>query len=219
VKGAFLGLWFAGFCIVKGSSNLTSIPSLNYWRYVEPGLPAFAFLAASLVFLIPRSSRTWSAPHVPTELPGGRRALGAGLALLVAVPLALTAVTPAASSIRYVRDNSLGNDAPLSSRLRLTRAERSGSGVELAWRSPGSAPTRVYYVVYRSASPDTCTVPTAGGKECVLSMTSVALTRSTTYVDHPGPGRHWYRIGLLANFRNRLDGSDLMLVGPVSRAG
>jgi hypothetical protein len=50
-------------------------------------------------------------------------------------------------------------------------------------------------------------------------MDSIALTRNPTYVDRPGSGRHWYRVGLLANFRDRVDGSDLMLVGPVRSAG
>jgi len=219
LKGAFLGLWFAGFCIVKGSSSLASIPALNYWRYVEPGLPAFVFLAASVVYLVPRAGRPYRAPHVPRGLPGGLRTVGVALALLVAVPLAVVAVTPAASSALYARDNALGNEAPISNGLRLTRADGSNGAVRLAWRPSGTAGTRVYYVVYRASSPSTCSLPDAGGKECVLNMGSIALTRDPAYVDHPGGGRHWYRVGLLANYRDRIDGSDLMLVGPVRAVG
>jgi hypothetical protein len=192
---------------------------VNFWRYVEPGLPAFALLAASVVFLAPRPGRPYRSPHTPRQLPGGRWTIGAALAVLVAVPLMLMLVIPAASSALYARDNTLGNDAPISSGLRIIRADSSGGAVRLGWRPSGAASTSVYYVVYRSASPTTCAPPTQGGKACDLTMTSVGLTRGPTFVDHPGPGRHWYRIGLLANFRDRTDGSDLMLVSPVTSVG
>ena len=219
VKAAFLGLWFVGFCIVKGSSNLASIPALNYWRYVEPGLPALLFLAASVVFLFPRGDRAYAAAHVPRPLPGGVRAIAAGLAVLVVVPLVLVAAVPAASSVRYVRDNALGNDAPISASLGIEQADASGGAVHLAWREPATSSTRAYYVVYRAATPNTCEVPSAGAKECDLAMKAVGLTRGTSWVDHPPSGTHWYRIGLLANFRDEVDGSDLMLVGPARSAG
>jgi hypothetical protein len=218
VKGAFIGLWFAGFCIVKGSSNLASISALSFWRFIEPGLPAFVFLAASTVFLVPRSGKPFRTPHSPRALPGGRTTLGVALGILVGVPLLLIAVMPPASSVLYARDNSLGNDAPISNGLRITSADESKGSVRLAWQASGTASTRVYYVVYRSASPTTCSVPTQGGKVCNLTMASIGLTRETSFVDHPGKGRHWYRVGLLANFRERLDGSDLMLVGPATAA-
>ena len=215
LKGAFVGLWFVGFCIVKGSSPVTSVTGVNFWRYIEPGLPAFLLLAASVVFLVPRAGRPFRSPHGPRELPGGRRTIEVAFAVLVAVPLIVTAAIPAASSALYARDSALGNDAPISSGLRITSAEASQGAVRLDWRPSGTASTRVYYVVYRSGSPTTCSAPSMGGNECDLTMTSIALTREPSYVDHPGPAPHWYRVGLLANFRDRMDGSDLMLVGPV----
>jgi hypothetical protein len=219
VKGAFLGLWFVAFCIVKGSSDLVSIPALSYWRFIEPGIPALIFLAASVVFLIPRAGKAYAGARVPRALPGGRRTIGALLGLLVVVPFALMAVLPAANSIRYARDPALGNDAPLSAGLRIVGVAAAAGEVRLSWRSPGTASTRSYYVVYRSQSPETCSVPPEGAKVCDLTMKSIALTRAATFTDHPGPGAHTYRIGLLANFRDRDDGSDLILVGPARSAG
>ncbi len=218
VKGAFLGVWFAAFVIVKGSSTLTSIAAVNFFRYVEPGLPAFVFLSASIVFLVPRRGAAFARP-APADTAGRSRwPLATAAVVLGLIPLVLMAALPAASSAKYVRDNTLGNDAPLSSSLAAT-ATASGARVLLDWQPVDESSTSVYYVVYRSDSPNTCTYPSEGAKECDLQMTAIGYTRRASYVDRPGPGRHWYRIGLEANFRDRLDGSDLMLVGPVTAAG
>jgi hypothetical protein len=218
VKGAFLGLWFAAFVLVKGSSNLTSVAAVSFFRYVEPGLPAFVFLAASLMFLLPRRGRAFAPATQPEEVPKRRWSLGSAVVVFGLIPLLVIAALPASSSARYVRDNTLGNDAPLSSSLSPT-ATVVGSSVRLNWRPIDMSGTLGYYVVYRSDNANTCTYPTQGAKECDLAMTAIGFTRGTSYVDHPGPGRHWYRIGLEANFRDRVDGSDLMLVGPVTAAG
>lgn len=218
VKGAFLALWFAGFVLVKGSSNLTSVVSVSFFRYVEPGLPAFVLLAASLTFLLPRRGRAFALPTQPGRVPGARWSLGLAAVVFGLVPLLVIAALPASSSARYVRDDTLGNDAPLTISL-APRATVIGSRVRLSWQPVDTSGTSAYYVVYRSDSADTCTYPSQGAKECDLTMNAIGYTRRTSYVDRPGPGRHWYRIGLEANFRDRLDGSDLMLVGPVTAAG
>jgi hypothetical protein len=218
VKGAFLGLWFTAFVIVKGSSTLTSVASVNFFRYIEPGLPAFVFLAASVMFLAPRRGRAFALAARPETVRGGHWTVGATAVVLGLIPLIVIAVLPASSSAQYVRDNTLGNDAPLSGSLAAS-ATVAGARVLLDWRPVNTSSTGSNYVVYRSDSPNTCTYPTIGAKECDLTMSAIGLTRRTSYVDRPGPGRHWYRIGLEANFRNRVDGSDLMLVGPVTAAG
>ena len=218
VKGAFLGVWFAAFVLVKGSSSLTSIDAVNFYRYVEPGLPAFVFLAASVVFLVPRPVLAFSRPVHADALPRSRWVLATAAVVLGLIPLALMAALPAASSAKYVRDNTLGNDAPLSSSLAV-RATVVGSTVRLNWRAADMSSTNAYYVVYRSDNANTCAYPTEGAIECDLQMKPIAYTQRTSYLDRPGPGKHWYRIGLEANYRDRLDGSDLMLVGPVTAAG
>jgi hypothetical protein len=47
-------------------------------------------------------------------------------------------------------------------------------------------------------------------------MTQVTTTRDTSFTDRPGPGRHWYRIALLANYTDTA--GDLMLFGPATSA-
>jgi hypothetical protein len=136
---------------------------------------------------------------------------------LAVVPLLLVAATPAASSARYVWDPARGNDAPISAKLGATSTV-VGSAVHLRWQPVDTGSTHSYYLIYRSNSGVTCSVPTIGGKECDLLMTTVGITRDTSFVDHPSAGRHWYRIGLAANYTDTLDGSDLMLIGPPTAA-
>src|SRR5581483_8039002 len=78
-KGAFLGVWFIAFVIVKGSTDLASVPSVSYYRYVAPAT-------------------------TPAALPGGLRTAGIAAVLLGLVPLAVLAATPAASTPRDVLD-------------------------------------------------------------------------------------------------------------------
>jgi hypothetical protein len=218
VKGAFLGLWFVTFVLLKGSSTLTSVTALSFYRYVEPGLPAFVFLVAAIVFLVPRRGVPFADSGKSKPVRGGWRTVGAAAFVLGFVPLIVIAVLPASSSARYVRDGALANDAPLSDTLAVT-ATVSGTKVLLDWQPVNMSSTHAYYVVFRSGNPNTCAYPLQGAKECDLEMAPIGYTRSTSYVDRPGPGRHWYRIGLEANFRDDLDGSDLMLVGPVTAVG
>ncbi len=53
-RGTFVVVWFVMFCVVKGSSSQASISTTSYFRLTEPGLPAYALLAAAIVYLVPR---------------------------------------------------------------------------------------------------------------------------------------------------------------------
>ena len=216
-KGAFLGLWCVAFVIVKGSNTLASVSALSYYRFVEPGLPAVALLAASIVLLIPRRGRAFAAPASAGALPGGLWTAGAAVAVLGLLPLVFFVATPPAKSPRDVWDVFRANNAPISGKLDAT-VETGGGAVRINWQPYRTSAAAVYYVVLRAASPETCTVPGEGGSECDLAMKTVGYTRSTTFVDHPPAGPHWYRIGMMANYTNTLDGSDLMLIGKLSAA-
>jgi hypothetical protein len=217
-RGTFVALWFLGFCAVKGSSERSSVTSVSYFRFVEPGLPAFVLIVAGLVFLVPRNGAPFDVPLPARALAGGRRTVGAAAALLAAVPLLLVVVASPAPEAHYARINELANDAPLSTALAVTTTS-AGNDVKLTWRRYDTGTTRSYYAVYRSSTSDGCSVPAAGAKQCLLTgMAPVAFTRRTTYTDRTRGGRHWYRIALLSNFENAADGSDLMLLGPATSA-
>jgi hypothetical protein len=215
LKGAFLVLWFLGFCLVKGSSARSAVVTVSYWRFVEPGLPAFVLLVAAIVYLVPRSGRAFAPASSPVPLAGGRRTLGVAATLLAVVPLLLLVVARPASSAHYARIEDLANDAPLTRELKPVATAANGR-IRLNWAPFDTGRTRAYYGVYRSASGNGCTRPGAGAQACIVDMDRVGVTRSPTFVDKPGPGPHWYRIALLANFRDALDGSDLMLLGPAT---
>jgi hypothetical protein len=216
LKGAFVVLWFAGFCLVKGSSGRSAIVTVSYWRFVEPGLPAFILLVAATVYLVPRSGRAFAPASSPVPLAGGRPTLGAAAVLLAVVPLLLLIAARPASSAHYARIEDLANDAPLTSKMKPAAAAADGS-VHLTWSPVSTGATRAYYGVYRSSNGNGCTPPAAGAQACIVEMDSVGVTRAPSFVDRPGAGIHWYRIALLANFRDALDGSDLMLLGPATR--
>jgi hypothetical protein len=215
LKGAFVIVWFAGFCIAKGSSPVTSIVSVSYFRLVAPGLPAFVLLAASLVFLLPRRGAPFAEPERAAVLPRRRATVAVAALVLGVIPLVVVAAASPAAQARYVWFPAIANDAPLSDDLAVTAANAPG-GVRLSWRPASTHGAGAYYGIYRSSTGDGCTFPTEGARECDLTMEPVTLTRGTSYVDHPGPGRHWYRVGLLANYRDATDGSDLMLIGPAT---
>lgn len=217
LKGAFVAVWFAGFCLLKGSSQEAAIVTVSYWRFVEPGLPAFILLAASVVYLWPRQGRPFVPVDAPRALAGGWRTTAVVAAVLALVPLIFVAAAQPAPTARYARIDALANDAPLSPKLS-AGATASGGHVHLVWHTVDTGPTHSYYVVYRSNTGNGCELPDAGAKACMLQMDPVGTTRTGMFDDKPGRGRFWYRVGLFANYRDSMDGSDLMLLGPATEA-
>jgi hypothetical protein len=216
VKGAFLVVWFGAYAVVKGSSTLASVTDTTYFRFADPGLPALVLLIAALVFLLPRRGRAPEPTAVVRPLPGGFRTAGAATAILAVLPIiVILALSPAATPL-YARAPE-STEAPLSDALAATTATSASGRVTLAWRRPATNGTQVLFVVYRSSRSDGCELPAEGAKACLLHMNRIGLTRETTFTDtHPGRGTHWYRIGLLANYRNDFVDSDLVLLGPAS---
>jgi hypothetical protein len=211
-KGAFLVTWFAAFCVVKGSSIHADISSASYWRFVEPGLPALALLAASVAFLWPVAGRREEATLPPESRGAFRRRRFVLPALVAAIPLVFVLAAPASTGFRFARDNENATEAPIVSSLR-PKIHPVADGVELVWqprRPPGG--TRVSYIVLRSANGDGCDKPPEGADECFINMTRVAWTRRPVYVDRPGPGTHTYRIAVVADYRDDPQSRDLMLL-------
>lgn len=205
VRGAFLVMWFLMFCVVKGSSTHASIATTSYFRLAEPGLPAYALLAAAIVYLVPRR-RAHIAPPAPRPLP--RFALAAMGLLAALVPLVIVLLLRAQpGSGLTVRDETRSTEAPISAAL-----TASANGNVLTWHPLDGHGAHVHYVVY-SVDPGSggCVAPTAGAHECFLDGKVVAKTGQAFALLIP-PGT--YRVAAAANYRNRVNGSDLMLLGP-----
>jgi Dolichyl-phosphate-mannose-protein mannosyltransferase len=211
-KGAFLAVWFAAFAIVKGSSNLASVSDTSYFRFVEPGLPAFVLLIAAIGFLWPVRGRRVAWPRKP-ESWSFRLSPGLAAAAAVAlVPLLVIAVARPASAMRTARNNLNATEAPISAGFGLTASSGPG-GVLLAWEPP-SVPgsTHVRYLVLRATQGDGCTPPPEGANECFLAVEQVGSTALVRFVDHPRAGRHAYRVAMVADYRNAPTTTDLMLL-------
>jgi len=189
VKGAFVVVWFAAFCIVKGSSSHSEVTTVAYFRFVEPGLPAFVLLAVAIGFLVPRRGRAFEeAAAPPAPLRGGRGLVAAAGVLLALVPLVLVLASAPAASSHYARSDVLANDVPLSNALAAVAKPVAG-GVRLTWHPVAGHGAKTNYVVFRSRTGDGCATPATGAKICALDMTVLAPTTVTFYVDSSAGGR------------------------------
>jgi hypothetical protein len=210
VKGTFLTAWFVAFCLIKGSSAQASVSTTSYFRLTEPGLPAFALLAASIVFLAPRS--LWSREEAPQPRPATRGVLAAVIGLVALVPLVLVSAARPQKGFETARDNVHSNEMPISARLTVT-ATRSGTGVLLSWPALHGGRTAVHYLVFRANDTSGgCVAPTSGARECLLDMTTVGTTRATSM--RVPRNAATYRVAAAANYLNQAIGGDLMLLGP-----
>ena len=168
VKGLFLATWFAAFLLVKGSSSLSELASTSYFRYVEPGLPAFVLLIPAIGFLWPVRGRRLSWRPVPESWQLRRSPALATTAVVGLVPLLIVAVLPPS---RAVRDRPRAERDRGADRVRIDADQQAGrgGGVELLWRPP-SVPgsTKIRYAVFRTSNGDGCDRPEEGAVECFL---------------------------------------------------
>jgi hypothetical protein len=204
-RGTFLVVWFLMFCVVKGSSRNASINTTSYFRLAAPGLPVYALLAAAIVYLVPHRRPTVERP-APRPVPRWAIAVIGVVGALVPLVLVL-ALRAQPSSGSTMRDNFRSTEAPISGALTAT-----ASGSTLSWRPVDGHGARVQYVVYRvDAGSGGCTPPLSGAPECLFQGAVVAKTSEPFALLIM---RGTYRVAAAANYRNRLNGGDLMLIGP-----
>ena len=126
----------------------------------------------------------------------------------VLVPLALVlALRAQPSSASTVRIDARSTEAPISTALTAT-----ASGSTLSWHPVDGHGAQMHYVVYSvDADSGGCTAPLSGANECFFAGAVVAKTTEpfALLIVHGT-----YRIAAAANYRNRLNGGDLMLIGP-----
>src|SRR5205085_4778929 len=51
--GIFVGAWFTGFLLLKGTYVNSRVEDATFWRLMMPAFPAFVVLAASVPLLVP----------------------------------------------------------------------------------------------------------------------------------------------------------------------
>ena len=205
--------WMFSYVLIKGSAPTASIERGDFWRLVMPAFPAFVVLFASIPLLVP------GAPRRLRERVGSRvldrRALIAGVAVLGALPLLVSAVwqAPKTTTRTLVVNGIL---TPVDPDLRL-QAVRDGRSQRLTWDV--DAPGKLFYRVYREYKGYPAVG--CGGKgaaRCVLNMQLLATTRERSFVDgSPEPGLT-YRVGVAANWIDDSTGGDVFAISEAVRA-
>lgn len=206
--GAFVGSWFVAFLLLKGTYINARVEDGSFWRLLLPAFPAFVLMVAAVPLLIPGLRIR---PARPPEFRLPRRAVvsavGALLAVLVLFPVTLIA---AAKPSRHpdVADLELNATlVPVSRNVDL-RATPGGARVSLRWKADEPSGGRVFYRIYRTESPngtgDFFCAGVAANVPDQCSLTgdtqAISTTRTGSFVDTPGPGRWFYRVGVSANW-------------------
>jgi hypothetical protein len=199
-RGVLLvGTWFAVYVLAKATYIPASIDDASFFRIMLPSLPAYVLLAASVVLLVP-GVRARPAPAQP-DRPGRRLTIAvvAAFAVFAGLPLGVVAAVPRLHDQGHLALRTPDTLIPVSGSVQLSK---SGDAVRLTWHGMKPSTARAFYHVLRGRQPDTF----CGGRvnnsadDCVLVNQSLATTRGTTFVDHPGPGSWTYRIGVAANW-------------------
>ena len=210
-----IGAWFAAYLLVKATYIHASVDDASFFRIVMPGFPAFVILAAAVVLLVP-GVRARPAPAPARDRD--RRltvALATAFAVFAVAPLAVVAaVTPLHDGGRdALRVNA--SEVPVSPAIAPV-ASAEGNAVRLSWRSQRTAPAGVFYTVLRTKLPNGgvgCAPKlNNSSQDCRLYVEAPASTRSTSYVDRPGPGSWTYRIGVSANWLDDFGLGDVYVV-------
>jgi hypothetical protein len=214
-KGVLVAAWFAGFFIAKsGSIPRGRVLDASIYRLLEPAYPAFVLLAAGTLLLIPGWGRRRIVARVPERRPRLTRGLAAAVVVLGVYPLALVALAGPTPRGRVVVNQAQDVSVPVTDAFDLQVA-RSDGRATLNWQEPPADGVALSYQVYRGPGPG-CDRPSDGGGDCLLRMAGAGLVRSTTWTD-PDPGRFWYRVAAVADYREDGKTGDLLLISPAER--
>jgi hypothetical protein len=210
-----VGTWFVVYLLAKGTYIPASIDDASFFRILMPAFPAYALLAACVVLLVP-GVRARPAPVA--RVPTGRRltiAVVGALLVFAAVPLGVIAAVPRLHDGGRLAVRTPDTLIPVSGSVGLRTISEDGM-VRLSWNKSIPKTAAGFYHVLRTNNPNG-DVACAGrlnnsADNCVLYTQSIATTRGTTFVDHPGAGRWTYRIGVASNWLNDPRLGDLYVV-------
>jgi hypothetical protein len=212
-RGFFLvATWLFVFVALKGTYHEAQLDNASFFRIMMPAFPAYLLLSASVVLLVP-GLRARPARDARTIAPRKRTiAFATAAAVFLVAPLAVIAAVPPLTDKGRVAVRQSETLIPVSPQVGL-RADAAGGGVRLSWRPRPVKGTSVFYRVLRVSG--TSSVSCAGrhaADDCRLYMEAPAATRSTSYVDRPGPGVWTYRIGVSANWLDDFQYGDVYVV-------
>ncbi len=228
-KALLLGGWFAAFLILKGGSSAANIEEGTFFRLFMPGFPPMLIMLASIVLLVPTYGPRLAdgfAARRTRQLTWRSPSLVAGAVVLGLIPTLVFLVLPALNNrdaAKYFEENVY---VPVTYRSLGLTAKATPGGVVLHWHAP-PAHAKVFYRVFRQQALGVydyrlppriagvrCLPPAGGAADCSIEMDTLEVTRGDTFVDasKPGKGRWAYRIGVMGNWLNDVNGGDVMVV-------
>jgi hypothetical protein len=213
VKSLFFGTWIAAYVLLAGQYRAPAGDGLALWHVWMPAFPAYCMLMASLPLLWPGADRRLAVPYPYRP----RRLVPVAVPALVAaiVPLAAVAALPVLQSTHVAAEVKATHEFVPLDRGSRARARVAAGRVTLTWNTV-SAPATVTYTVYRSPGSVRCS-DRRGATRCVLEMSRLATTHSSTFSERPPKGVYTYRVALTANsLRNKLPGSTILIGLPVT---
>ena len=212
-RGFFLIVtWFFVFLAVKGSYSEAQLDNASFFRFMMPAFPAYLLLGASVLLLVPGLR---ARPGREARSIARRKqtiALATAATVFLVAPFAvIAAVSPLADEGR--KAVRLGETLiPVSGQI-APRATVEGADVRLSWRPRPVKRTPIFYRILRvSGAIVAYCAGGSGADDCKLAMEAPAATRSTSYVDRPGPGVWTYRIGVSANWLDDFRYGDVYVV-------
>ena len=213
-RALFLATWFAAFLLVKGSSSLSELASTSYFRYVEPGLPAFVLLipAIALPLARPRPQAVVASRRSESWQPRRSPAL-ATTAVVGLVPLLIVAALPPSRTRPVVRAPN-ATEAPIASASTPTQqAGRRRRRVALAAAERPAADARSATRSFARADGDGCDrAPRKAPSSASSTWSALPRRPSARMSTGPPAGRYVYRIGVVGDYGDTPDSRDLMLL-------
>ena len=202
-----LGLWFVGYVVVKGSTDLANIENGSFWRHVMPALPALVLFVAALPLLVPTLDRRLGPRFAPVSARRiGWRPVGVALAATLGAVVFFAVVTRQPGFDRVVAESGLM--VPVDGGTATLTVRKTPDGNVLEW-TDATTRARTFYKVYRAEGQDVqC------GARCVLASGTLAVTSDRRFVDTSPVEGAVYRIGVAANWENDPGQGDVFLVSP-----
>lgn len=208
---ALLATWFGVFLVVKGTTELSTVSSGSFFRFLMPAFPAYFLLAVSIPLLVPTIARRLAERWPPERAPNpvGRRLVVALAVALAAVPLIVVAlVRPIETPAKAIAVETIVT--PVDERIDVS-VEVDGEARIVTWSHPAAGSSDVFYRVYRTGAnglEQKC-LKHGGAAECSLEMVLLGTTRERRWRDGSPPQDVRYRIGVAANSRDDPEGGDV----------